>query len=73
MVKIQSLPCVSVKPIGHHMTALAGHFTMATSNFRHLAIYYNKHKESEALGLFILAVLPEIIATVLLLEAFNCI
>ena len=37
-----------------------------------LAVCYNEHKESEALGLFILAVTPEIIATVLmLLEVFN--
>ena len=39
-----------------------------------LAVCYNERKESEALGLFILAVTPEIIATVLmLLEVFNCI
>ena len=39
-----------------------------------LAVCYNELKESEALGLFILAVTPEIIATVLmLLEVFNCI
>ena len=38
------------------------------------AVCYNKRKESEALGLFILAATPEIIATVLmLLEVFNCI
>ena len=39
-----------------------------------LAVCYNERKESEVLGLFILAVTPEIIATVLmLLEVFNCI
>ena len=39
-----------------------------------LAVCYNKRKESEALGLFILAITPEIIATVLMLvEVFNCI
>ena len=39
-----------------------------------LAVCYNERKESEALGLFILAVTPEIIATVLmLLEVLNCI
>ena len=39
-----------------------------------LAVCYIERKESEALGLFILAVTTEIIATVLmLLEVFNCI
>ena len=39
-----------------------------------LAVCYNKHKASEALGLFIFAVTPEIITTVLmLLEVLNCI
>ena len=74
MVKIQSLLCPTETCWISHDRACKAFYKDYKQFLDALAICYNERKESEALGLFILAITPKVIATVLLLlEVFNCI